>query len=148
MSMASTPVETKVKAATGGSTVGVALAGLILWLLDTYVFTDEPVPDAIVVAVWALLPIGLTFLGGYFAKHTYKPPLPLTAVDRIELEARLVGQQQENLERLEPEFGGGNVALKPVSGGFTGSGQSGILPPPTTRATGAPKMGGDVTPAD
>ena len=33
-------------------------------------------------------------------------------------------------------------------GGFTGSGQSGLLPPPTTRATGAPRLGGDVTPAD
>lgn len=79
----STPIETKVKAATGGSTVGVAFAGLILWLLDTYVFTDQPVPDPIVVAVWALLPIGLTFVGGYFAKHTSRPAVLIAADERV-----------------------------------------------------------------
>jgi hypothetical protein len=64
------PTEAKVKAATGGSAVGVALAGLLLWLLDTYVFRADPVPDPIAVAVWTLLPIGLTFVGGFCARHT------------------------------------------------------------------------------
>jgi hypothetical protein len=106
------PIEAKVKAATGGSTVGVALAGLILWLLDTYVFTTDPVPDPIVVAVWALLPIGLTFLGGYLAKHTPRPPAAPDPAEREDL-----------MERLAP----GHVKL---------------TTPPTTRATGTPKVGG------
>jgi predicted membrane protein len=66
------PIEAKVTAATGGSAIGVALAGLVMWLLDTYAFTTSSVPDAITAVVWAVIPVGLTFLGGFSAKHTFR----------------------------------------------------------------------------
>ena len=90
------PIEKKVVAATGGSAAGVALAGLVLWLLDTYVFTATPVPDAVTFAVVTLLPVGLTLAAGWAARHTPRedpPPLPGTArrsnvrrvVDRVDV---------------------------------------------------------------
>lgn len=71
----SAPIETKVIAATSGAGVGTAISGFILWILDTYAFGDVPVPDAIVVLVWAVVPISVTFLSGFFAKHTPRPDL-------------------------------------------------------------------------
>jgi predicted lysophospholipase L1 biosynthesis ABC-type transport system permease subunit len=66
----SAPIESKVKAATGGSALGVAIAGVVIWLLDTHVFTTEPVPDAISVLVFLLIPALLTFASGWAARHT------------------------------------------------------------------------------
>lgn len=66
------PIESKVKAAAGGSLIGVALANLVIWLCDRYWFTTEPVPDVISVAVMLVIPTGLTFLGGFLARHTYR----------------------------------------------------------------------------
>lgn len=80
--MADPRLEAKVKAATGGSAAGVALAGLILFVLDTYVFTDQPIPDAVSFAVVTLLPIGLTFAGGYLARHTPRPD-PAAVAERL-----------------------------------------------------------------
>lgn len=86
------PIESKVKAATGGSAAGVALAGAILWLLDTYAFKADPVPDVIVALVWALIPVGLTFLGGFSARHTFrsdKDALAARKIARVDEEAKL-----------------------------------------------------------
>lgn len=52
----------------GGTPIGVALAGAIIWLMDEYWFTDQPVPDALVVLVWAVVPLITSFLAGYFKK--------------------------------------------------------------------------------
>lgn len=76
--------------------------------------------------VWVAIAF-LTALGGIWAVPNGSTPP--TAGERADFEERLVA---------------GNV--KKV--GFTGGGQSGILPPPTTRATGAPRLGGDVAPPD
>ena len=59
-----------------------ALAGLILWLLDTYMFRTSAVPDAVTFAVVTLLPVGLTLAAGWAARHTPRadpPTLPGTA---------------------------------------------------------------------
>jgi hypothetical protein len=64
------PMERKVAAATGGSGLGVALAGVILWVLDTYAFRTSEVPDPLVVLVWAVVPVALTLAGGWLARHT------------------------------------------------------------------------------
>ena len=81
--MSTGPVEQKVKAATGGSALGVALAGLILWLLDDYAFKTSAVPDALVVAVWTVVPIGLTFVGGFLARHTPRHDPDAVAAERL-----------------------------------------------------------------
>lgn len=64
------PVEQKVKA----STTVAAVSGLCLWALGKYVFKGD-VPDVIVTCVYILVPGVLTFVAGYFAKHTPRPEL-------------------------------------------------------------------------
>lgn len=59
------PVERKVKAASSGA----AVAGLVLWVLQVYVFAGD-VPDPVVVAVGALVPAVVAWVAGYRAKHT------------------------------------------------------------------------------
>ena len=59
------PIETKVTAAT----MAAAVAGLVLWVLETYVF-DGSVPEAVGAVVALAVPAVLTFLAGYQAKHT------------------------------------------------------------------------------
>jgi hypothetical protein len=86
------PVERKVAAATGGSAVGVALAGLILWLLGAYVFTSGPVPDALAFAVVTLLPVGLTLAGGYLARHTPRADIEALAESRASNVRRVVNR--------------------------------------------------------
>lgn len=64
------PVERKVQA----STTVAAVSGMCLWLLGRYVFKGD-VPDVIASWVYVLVPGVLTFLAGYFAKHTPRPGL-------------------------------------------------------------------------
>jgi hypothetical protein len=64
------PLERKVTAATAGSGAGVAFSGLLLWLLDTYLFTASEVPAPVAAAVLVLPPVIATFLGGVLARHT------------------------------------------------------------------------------
>lgn len=64
------PLEAKVGAATGGSIVGTALAGAVIWGLDEFAFRTSEVPGPIVVLVWAVIPAGLTLLAGWRARHT------------------------------------------------------------------------------
>lgn len=60
------PIETKVKAATAAATITAA----ILWLLDTYVFTSEVVPEPVEGLVQLAVLAIVTFVAGYAAKHT------------------------------------------------------------------------------
>lgn len=64
------PLEAKVAAATGGSAIGTALAGFVIWLLDAYMFKTDPIPDPVVVLVWVVIPAGVAFLAGRLAPHT------------------------------------------------------------------------------
>jgi hypothetical protein len=75
------PIETKVIAATGGSTVGLALAGLIVYVLGLTVYKGKGVPDELSNALVVLLPVVLTFVGGYIAPHTHRPDLAPVAPD-------------------------------------------------------------------
>jgi hypothetical protein len=62
-------VERKVQASTGAA----AVSGLILWALGTYVFKGD-VPDVVVSWTYVLVPAAITFLAGWAARHTYRPP--------------------------------------------------------------------------
>lgn len=62
-------VEKKVQASTGAA----AVAGLALWILETYVFKGD-VPGAVVTAVYIGVPAAITFTAGYFSRHTPRPP--------------------------------------------------------------------------
>lgn len=57
--------ETKVTAATFGA----AAAGLIVWVLDSYVFVGDT-PDPVELFVWVFVTGLVTFGAGYLAKHT------------------------------------------------------------------------------
>jgi hypothetical protein len=65
------PVETKVQA----STVAAGVSCLTLWVLGRYVFKGA-VPDVVASWMYALVPGALTFVAGYFARHTPRPDLP------------------------------------------------------------------------
>jgi hypothetical protein len=67
-------VETKVKA----STAAAALSGMALWALGRYVFKGD-VPDVVVSWVDVIIPAGLAFGAGYWAKHTVRPGDPPAA---------------------------------------------------------------------
>jgi hypothetical protein len=75
------PVERKVTA----SSYTAAATGLVLWVLQTYVFKGD-VPDVIVSWVYVLVPALATFTAGYFTKHTIRidlnevPPPPKVEV--------------------------------------------------------------------
>jgi hypothetical protein len=68
------PVEMKVKTAT----LGGALAAVVLWALDTYVFKTDAVPEAVELAVDVIVVSLVTFISGYLAKHTPRPEAPST----------------------------------------------------------------------
>jgi len=59
------PVERKVQA----STATAAVSGMVLWVLGKYVFKGD-VPDVFASWIYVLVPAGLTFVAGYFTKHT------------------------------------------------------------------------------
>ena len=56
------------------STMAAAVAGLVIWLLDKYVFKGT-VPDPVALAINVLMPGVLAFLAGYFTHHTHRPEL-------------------------------------------------------------------------
>lgn len=59
------PVETKVKASAAGS----ALATVVCWLLNRYVFPDG-MPAEISAAITVIIVSGVTLGAGWLAKHT------------------------------------------------------------------------------
>lgn len=67
------PIERKVTASTGAT----AVAGLILWLLSTYVFKGEVPIEVVAFIMWLVLTVS-AFVGGYLAKHTPRPDLDRT----------------------------------------------------------------------
>jgi hypothetical protein len=62
------PVETKVKSAT----VGAALAGVLVWLLETYAFGGD-VPGPVQAAVDIVVPGAAALAAGWVARHTPRP---------------------------------------------------------------------------
>lgn len=71
------PVETKVKAATAGA----AVAGLVVWLLEAYVFPGE-VPQAVQAVVDVVVPGVVALAAGWWARHTPRPGAPPVEVDK------------------------------------------------------------------
>lgn len=65
------PVETKVKAAT----VSAAIAGLIVWALQTWAFGGE-IPGPVEAAVNVLVPGAAAAIAGFWAPHTPRPDDP------------------------------------------------------------------------
>ncbi len=70
-------IERKVQA----STVAAAATSLAMWALSRYVFKGA-VPDVVASWMYAIVPGLLTFVAGYFARHTPRetepavPPIP------------------------------------------------------------------------
>lgn len=63
--MSSGPVETKVKA----TTTAAAVAGAVVWVLDTYVFGgDTPAPVDLL--IYLAVPGIAAFVAGYVTRHT------------------------------------------------------------------------------
>jgi hypothetical protein len=59
------------------STLTSAACGLLLYFLGQYVFKGD-VPDVVVSWIYVLVPAALTFLAGYFTKHTPRPDVVVT----------------------------------------------------------------------
>lgn len=81
------PVESKVYAATIGTGAGAVVAAFVIWLLGVIIwhapFTSvgateaaAAVPAPVTGIVALAITVGGTFLGGYRAKHTPRPPEP------------------------------------------------------------------------
>jgi len=69
-------IEAKVQA----STLAAAAAGVILWVLQTYVFKGNAVPGGLVSLVDAATPALAAAIAGYLAPHTPRtPPAPAPA---------------------------------------------------------------------
>jgi hypothetical protein len=64
------PVETKVSAASVAST----LTGLVVMLIGTLVFHGADVPALVVSIAGALVTGAVTFIAGWVARHTPRPP--------------------------------------------------------------------------
>lgn len=69
-----TPVEAKVKSAT----VGAAVAGVVVWALESFVFGGQ-VPGAVQAAIDVLVPGAAALAAGWLARHT--PRADPAAVD-------------------------------------------------------------------
>lgn len=64
------PIERKVYASTIGAGAGLTVSNFALWIADTIWWPgDTAVPGPVADFVVLVVTIGLTFLGGYFAKH-------------------------------------------------------------------------------
>jgi hypothetical protein len=63
-------VETKVQA----GTVSAAVAGVVLWVLQAYVFKDG-MPQGVESLVYLAVPAVLAGAAGYVAPHTHRPDL-------------------------------------------------------------------------
>jgi hypothetical protein len=111
------PIETKVITATGGSATGLALAGLIVYVLGLTVYKGKGVPDELSNALVVLLPVVLTFVGGYIAPHTHRPDLaPVVAPDPGE-PAVPPGVTTINEHVDRPTFNNGDEDYRPVPPG-------------------------------
>jgi hypothetical protein len=65
-------VETKVTA----SSLAAALSGVVLWVLQTYVFKGNNVPAGAVTLVDVGIPAVCAWMAGYLAPHTPRPAAP------------------------------------------------------------------------
>jgi hypothetical protein len=59
----------KVVGASAGAGLGGVSAGLLLWALGATVFPDG-VPDAVSAFVYVVVPLALSFAGGYFTRRS------------------------------------------------------------------------------
>lgn len=73
--MSNRATETKTKA----SSATAAATGLLLWVLQTYVFKGA-VPPVLESWIYVLVPGILSWAAGYFAPHTHRPDLDPPAV--------------------------------------------------------------------
>jgi hypothetical protein len=64
--MSTGPVETKVTAAT----LGASASAVVLWALETYVFTPGAVPAPVAGFAELIILAGCTFGAGWLARHT------------------------------------------------------------------------------
>jgi hypothetical protein len=92
------PVETKVKAATATS----AVAGFIIWVLQTYVFKAHPIDPTLESYIYLGVPAVFAFVGGWWAKHTN---VPTQAPPTVTVARAGVGRPSSGLPAYRVESG-------------------------------------------
>jgi hypothetical protein len=65
--------EPKVYAATGGATAGVIVTSFALYLISGWFYNGGQVPQVVEMFLGLILTSGLTFAGGFFARHVNRP---------------------------------------------------------------------------
>lgn len=73
VNMATSAPSRKVVGASAGAGIGGVTAGLVLWGLDDFVFEPhvaDSVPGPVAAFVIAIVPLVLSFVGGYFTKRS------------------------------------------------------------------------------
>lgn len=69
------PVAPKVKMATVGATAGVIISNFLVYLIDLWFYIGpEEVPEPVSAMVMLVVTAGLTFIGGWYARHQYRLP--------------------------------------------------------------------------
>jgi hypothetical protein len=109
------PVETKVKVGTAAATV----AGALIWILQTFVFKSHQIDPTLESYIYILVPAAFTFVGGYLAKHTHVPAVP------VQLSAVSVGTAPQGYWVPDQPVGippqlGGTVTQPPIHDAETG----------------------------
>jgi hypothetical protein len=61
--------EPKVYAATGGATAGVIVTSFVLYLISGWFYNGGTVPQVVEMFLGLLITSGLTFAGGFLARH-------------------------------------------------------------------------------
>ena len=64
-----TATEPKVIAATGGATAGVIITSFVLYLISGWFYNGGVIPQVVEMFVGLVITSGLTFAGGYIARH-------------------------------------------------------------------------------
>lgn len=72
----STAVEPKTLSATGGSLAGTIVSGFLLYLASVLFYHDGTVPLPVSLFVALVVTTGLTFAGGYLARHVNRTDQP------------------------------------------------------------------------
>lgn len=125
------PVEAKVWGATGGAAAGLALAQLGLAVLNHTLYHDAGVPEDISSPVLVLVPLAVTWLGGWLAPHTIRTDdAALRGLDPAGrhvagelvggvavLENKLDGVRTVNESADRPTFNNGDEDYRRASGG-------------------------------
>lgn len=66
------PLEPKVSAAVGGTTVAGAVTAAVLWGVDTYVFTTGDIPGPVESLLVLIVAGAVGLVSGWYARHQHR----------------------------------------------------------------------------